>query len=148
VKCNTSSVTENATPAIKLLSFSFALALVGCSASGDRDVAEAAVARFHADLDASRFDPMYVAASDDLKGSATHDEFVGMLAAIHRRLGLVKSAEPTSWAVKFQASGATATLAYKTAYANGEATEAFLYRMKDGQALLMGYDIHSDVLEK
>jgi uncharacterized protein DUF4019 len=123
-----------------------AVAMAGCSMSADTKLAEQAVPQFHAMLDAGRFDAIYEAASEDLRKATKQDSFVALLEAIHRKLGTTKSSAERNWNVNYQTSGTFVTLDYSTTYAEGDATEQFVYRLKDGKALLAGYHINSTAL--
>jgi hypothetical protein len=121
-------------------------ALCGCSMSADTATAEQAVPRFHEQLDAGRFDEIWDQSADELKKASPHQEFVGFLSAVHRKLGDTKSADKTGWNVNYQTSGSFVTLGYKTVFAEGDAQEQFVFRLKDKTALLVGYHINSMAL--
>jgi hypothetical protein len=112
--------------------------------SADTSAAEQAVPRFHELLDAGNFIEIYEKSSDDLKTSATQKDFVALLEAVHRKLGNTKSAEKIGWNVNYQTSGTFVTLNYKTAYADGNADEQFVYRLDGKVALLAGYHVNSN----
>lgn len=120
--------------------------VAGCSASVDTKAAEQAVARFHQMLDAGQFEAMYAASADDLRKSAAQRDFIALLEAVHRKLGNTGAATEQKWNINYHTSGTFVTLAYSTRYAAGEAAEQFVYRMQDGQALLVGYHINSNAL--
>ena len=119
-----------------------ALALGACQAGADTDAAEAQVAAFHAGYDAERFEPLFAKASPTLKELTPREQFVGFLAETHKRLGRVKSATRTGWNVNYGTEGSQVTLTYETAFANGTATETFVYDTKDPPRL-MGYHINA-----
>jgi hypothetical protein len=120
--------------------------LAACSVSADTKQAEQAIQRFHELLDAGQSAAIYEAAAEDLKTVSTEAEFVAFLDAVHRKLGLSKSSSQKGWNVNYGTSGKFITLNYETAYAEGQATEQFLYRITDGNALLAGYHVNSNVL--
>jgi len=120
--------------------------LCACSMSGDTAVAEQAVPKFHEFLDAGRFAEIYEGASADLKNAGSQGDFVALLDAVHRKLGMVKSSEKQGWNVNYDTSGTFVTLTYKTTYAEGEAGEQFVYRIKGSAAALAGYHINSMAL--
>jgi hypothetical protein len=121
-------------------------ALCGCSMSADTTTAEQAVPKFHEQLDAGRFDEIWDQSADELKKVTQHQEFVDLLAAVHRKLGNTKSADRTGWNVNYQISGSFVTLGYKTVFAEGDAQEQFVFRLKDKTAQLVGYHINSMAL--
>ena len=118
-------------------------ALSGCSISADTTAAEQAVSKFHEQLDASRFNEIYEGSSEDLKKASSRQDMVALLEAVHRRLGATKSSKEQTWHVNFHTSGDFVTLKYKTAYANGDMDEEFIYRMQDKTPLLAGYQFKS-----
>lgn len=120
--------------------------LSACSSSADIDAADHQVPAFHKLLDGGRFEDIYGGSSDELKAASTQADFVALLEAVHRKLGDTKSAERQSWNLNFHTSGTFVTLTYKTVYAEGDAAEQFVYRIKDGEALLVGYHINSTTL--
>jgi hypothetical protein len=121
-------------------------ALCGCSMSADTTLAEQGVPRFHEQLDAGRFDEIWEQSGDELKKASPQKEFVEFLSAVHRKLGDTKSADKTGWNVNWQTSGSFVTLGYKTVFAEGDATEQFVFRLQDKTALLVGYHINSMAL--
>jgi hypothetical protein len=123
-----------------------ALAMAGCTMSADTKLAEDAVPKFHEMLDAGQFDEIYAGAGDELKHVATKQDFVALLAAVHRKLGASKTSTEKGWHVNIHTSGTIVTLNYATTYAQGEAGEQFVYKLDGGQALLVGYNINSNAL--
>ena len=57
-----------------------------------------------------------------------------------------KSSSQKGWNVNVGTAGKFITLNYSTAFAEGEASEQFVYRVADGQALLAGYHVNSKAL--
>lgn len=123
----------------------FAL-LAGCSMAADADRAAQAVPKFHEMLDAGRFEDIYAGAADDLKGATPQKDFVALLEAVHRKLGNTKSSTQQGWNVNYHTSGTFVTLNYATAYAEGDASEQFVYRLRANEALLAGYHVNSNAL--
>ena len=120
--------------------------LGGCSMSADSKLAEQAVPEFHHMLDAAQFDVIYDGSADDLKRVATRKDFVDLLDAVHRKLGVVASSNQRTWKVNDNTSGSYVTLIYDTKYAEGDATEQFVYRLEIDKALVAGYHINSNAL--
>ena len=123
-----------------------AFALAACSSSADKSFAEHATVDFHEMLDAGQFDAIYAGAGQELKDVAKQQDFVALLQAVHKKLGNLRSTVPQGWNVNYQTSGTFVTLGYATHYAEGDASEQFVYRIKDGKALLVGYNINSNAL--
>jgi hypothetical protein len=51
-----------------------------------------------------------------------------------------------SWNIRSGTSGTFVTLTYSSTYAEGEASEQFVYRLQGNTALLAGYNVNSDAL--
>lgn len=123
-----------------------AIFVAGCTTSVDTRVAERAVDTFHEMLNAGQFELIYAAGSDDLKRVAKREDFVALLDAVHRKLGVTKSWSKRGWSVNYHTSGTFVTLSYSTIFDEGDAGEQFVYRLQDGKALLVGYHINSTAL--
>jgi len=117
-----------------------------CTMSADTALAERAVDVFHEMLNAGQFEAIYAASADDMKKAAQREEFVALLEAVHRKLGVTKSWSKRGWNASYNTSGRFMTLAYSTIYEEGDAAEQFVYRLADGKALLAGYHINSAAL--
>ena len=120
-------------------------ALIGCNPVKAKASAEAAVKEFHEQLNKGDFKGIYAAAHADLKQASTEKDFVALLDAVHRKLGLVQSSEPNGWRVN--ATGhVNVVLAYKTKFAEGDGVETFNYQIEGEKAVLVGYNISSNAL--
>lgn len=122
------------------------LLLVGCSAVQDAKAADAQIAAFHQKLNAQDFAGIYAGAGPELKASATQDEMVQLLSAIHRKLGAFQSGADTGWHENLTTGGHFLTVTYSARYERGAATERFEYRMRGAQAQLSGYHISAPAL--
>jgi len=122
------------------------LIMTSCSMSGDTAAAEQAVSKFHELLDAGRFVELYEGSASELKRATPQKDFVALREAAHRKLGNTKSSEKRNWNVNYHTSGTFVTLTYKTVYAEGEASEQFVFRMQDKAATLLRYNINSNAL--
>ncbi|NBD19790.1 DUF4019 domain-containing protein [Aquabacterium fontiphilum] len=120
--------------------------LAGCSMSADTQLAESQVPNFHSSFNSGDFKGVYTFAADDLKQATSEADFVALLEAVHRKLGTMESTTRETWHVNYHTSGTLVTLAYKSNYQHGEATETFVYRLKDGSAKLAGYHVNSNAL--
>ena len=129
---------------IFLLFVTMLLALAGCSMSADTAVAEQEVPRFHQQLDAAQFVDIYQACADEMKKATSEKNFIAFLEAVHRKLGLTKTSERQGWHVNYTTTGAFVTLVYKTKFAEGEASEQFVYRLDGKVAKLVGYNVNSN----
>jgi hypothetical protein len=133
--------------AILLMSVAAAsLGLAGCSAVKGKEAADRAVKQFHEQLDKGEFKNIYSAAHPDLKAVSTEKDFIALLEAVHRKLGMVQSSEPAGWNVNTFNFKINVVVGYKTKFAEGEAVETFTYRVEGEKALLLGYNINSQAL--
>jgi hypothetical protein len=127
-----------------------ALALVAaCAGFAAKGQAETGVSTFHDMLDAERYEDIYDATDDLFKNATPKSQFVEILGAVHRKLGMVQSAEQRSFYSQDRAgtnAGSYLQLTYDTAFAEGHATEQFNWRVTNGQVRLAGYNINSSLL--
>lgn len=118
--------------------------LAGCAKPADPDQAEQAVPQFHMALMGGDFAGIYDRAARELQQSQSQQDFVAYLQKVRSTLGEVKGAERTAT----QVEGRRVTLTYKTAYANGPATEEFVIRADEGQApVLVAYRLLTPALK-
>ncbi len=132
--------------ALRLSILATAAVFAACSASANTRQAEAAVQQFHDLLDSGQSSAVYDSASDDLKRVSPEQQFVPLLDAVHRKLGQTKTATRSGWNVNYSTSGNFITLNYQTVYAEGPASEQFVYRMVGDKPILAGYHISSNAL--
>jgi hypothetical protein len=121
-----------------------AVAVVGCSGmTKGKEDADRAVAEFHAQLNAGRYDAIWDAGGDDLKGAISRKDFSALLAAVRRKLGDVTGSTTRSWNVNSRNLTTYVALVQDTTFVTGKATETFQYVVRDGRAVLIGYNISS-----
>ncbi|WP_051278868.1 DUF4019 domain-containing protein [Chitinilyticum aquatile] len=123
-----------------------AIFLVSCSMSEDYKQAEQSVPRFHSSYDAGEFKAIYSTAGNELKKATTEERFVKFMTAVHQKLGEVTSSKATGKNINYNTSGTYVTLNFVTTFSKGKGTEQFVYHVKDGKPLLIGYHINSDAL--
>lgn len=123
-----------------------ALALAGCSFGTDVPVAEKAITAFHAQLDAAQFGPIYAGSGSEMKKATSEQRLTAFLGAVHRKLGLFKSGKTIGWNENLNTGGHYVAINYQAVYEHGPAAESFTYRVDDGKAMLVGYNVNSDVL--
>jgi hypothetical protein len=95
---------------------------------------------------AKTFDQIYAEASDEFKAAATAEDLTKLLAAIDRKLGAFQSSTSSSWSVNYSTSGTSVVYAVRSLFANGSGDETFSFLIRDGKALLAGYNIQSSAL--
>jgi hypothetical protein len=120
--------------------------IAGCGTKADIGIVDAAVTKFHNQLDAGKFDEMYDESDDAFKAAATKQKFVDLLSAIHRKLGSVKSAGRQGFFVNFGTVGERIRLTYSSQFENDHADEEFVFQVSGKSVRLVGYHINSDAL--
>lgn len=128
----------------------FALSLSGCGDTiSGRRVAEPEVARFHEMLKRRDFEAMYAATGEQFKLLAPKKRAIALFAAIDRKLGPLRKTEQINWHVNTKNLVTTVALVYQSKFDDGEATETFTFRVQNGKAELIDYNIASmDMLIK
>jgi hypothetical protein len=111
--------------------------LAGCHPVQDYSVVDSAVDLFHQRLASSEDDTIYRDAGVDFQRSIDLETNRKFLGQIRRRRGMPGRATRTS----FDIQGAVVTAKYQTSFANGDATETFVWRLQDGKATLLGFTI-------
>lgn len=130
-----------------LLFVALAIGLVGgfsgCGLKKDTKAAEAEVDRFHQRWNADEFKAVYDEAHANFRNSQSADVTIGTLQGVKRNYGTFKSAVRRSWGFSTDNGVTDVKLKYDSAYENGAAVEAFVYRMTGDKPLLVSYDIMS-----
>jgi hypothetical protein len=108
-----------------------------------RKTAERAVDVFHSQLDSERYSEMYAQADEDFKKAGSQEELEKLVRAVHQKLGKVRTANQVGYLVNVSTNGTFVTLTYDTAFADGKATEQFVWRLRDGRAALYNYNVNS-----
>lgn len=109
-------------------------------------LAEKQVAQFHQQLDAGQVQQIYAESAEPMRKATSEQDMAALLAAVHRKLGMVKSSTRGAWSVHAGTSGTYVSLSYSTHFSEGDATERFDYQVDGGKALLAGCHINSNAL--
>jgi hypothetical protein len=140
------SASRRATPKFIIVILLFICMSAGCGGSGDRAASEAATAQFHRQLDAEQYSAIYREADDQLHEVISEAKLTEVLTAIHEKLGVVRSAKVKGWLVNASTRGTFVTIVDRTMFTTGEGEERFVWRMRDGRARLLKYNVNSDAL--
>lgn len=125
------------------------LSTLSCSMSKDKGTAHQGVEKFHGQLNQERYHDIFAEAGEELQKAVSEEELTEFLSAVHRKLGNVKSSDPTGWHVNYTPSGTIVTLGYNSQFDEGKATEQFIWRVSGDKASLIRYDINSpDLITK
>jgi len=111
-----------------------------------RKLADAAVRRFHEQLNAGDFEGIYREADQGFKTDQDHDESIRFLEAVHRKLGLAGPETRLNIRVETNPGGTFLTTQYSTTFAAGTATEMFIWVKSGGKLKLNGYHVQSNAL--
>jgi hypothetical protein len=117
-----------------------------CSLTRGKGIAEAAVVRFHDQFNAAQYHEIYEQADQAFKKSASEDEFVALLEAVHRKLGTVKEAHSSGWGINTTMAGTMATLTYDIEFSEGKGNEQFVFHISGDKAALYHYNVNSPLL--
>ena len=117
--------------------------LASCGVKEGFKDAEAQVARFHATLDAGKSAEIWSTGDAQLRQSASREQFIGLLDAVHRKLGKVKESKQVGWNANATTGGTFFTVTMDTAFERGNGTEEFVFKKTDQRVALAGYQIDS-----
>lgn len=123
------------------VAFVLILGASGCGLKQNTKAAEAEVDRFHQRWNAEDFKAIYDEAHANFRNSQSADVTIGTLQGVKHNYGAFKSATRRSWGFSSDDGVTNVKLKYDSAYENGSAVEAFVYRMSGDKALLVSYDI-------
>ena len=116
-----------------------ACSLLSCSTTTNRDIAEKAVETFHAQYNSQLFETIELSAAPEFKGVGGSGKTY--LQKVHEILGKVTSSAQGTGSVQNQAGEAVINLMYITEFANSQAPETFVFRVKDKRARLIFYEV-------
>ncbi len=116
------------------------------NATADLAASEKAIAAFHADANAAKFDDIYFASSDEMQNAQDVADFETFLGAVHRKLGKAGKSTQEGWRINYMNGTSMTILNMKTIYEKGEAEEIFTFKSSPNGPLLVGYNIQSKEL--
>ena len=126
-----------------LLLAACALSLVGCGMAEGVDAAGDAVVVFHEQFNAGSFGEMYDAGGDDLRATATRNDFMTTMASFRTKLGSIGETRRTGFNARVGTDGTFVQLEYVTEFENGTGTEEFTWEISEGRARRLGYSVDS-----
>ena len=123
------------------------LALVALSSCKDmtqgKGLAETAIVDFHKQFNEGKFKELYAAGHADLKASATEDDFVKLLEAVHRKLGRQVKSTDAGWRINSFNLKTSVVFSQNTEFEHGKGVETFTYIVSGESCTLQGYRINS-----
>jgi hypothetical protein len=120
--------------------------LAACHPVQDASQIDAEVERFHDRLASGEGDAIYQEAGPEYQRSLDSGTNGRFLARIRRKMGVPGRAIRTGYNVMYTSAGATVNTQYRVSYTNGEAQETFVWRLKDGKAVLLGFTISNPLM--
>ena len=119
------------------------LLLASCGGTAD---AKRGVANFRARAAQTSFTEIYWRAAPEFRQSATEEQFLRVMTALNRKLGPWTSAGEPGWNVTRGTAGQVVNLTYQSQFAKGAGSEQFMWRIEDGEPVLLGYHVSSPLL--
>ena len=117
------------------------LFLAGCNPVKSSALADAAVVDFHANFDKENYDKIFDDAHPDFKAAQPKAKVVEFAKSVREKMGKVKSTSRTNWNIKSNNMKTNVNFSYATEFENGAGTEKFIYRITDGKATLLSWNI-------
>jgi hypothetical protein len=117
-----------------------------CTPTENKKAAEEAVVDFHQKLNSARFREIYDSSDTEFKKAISEPDAVAYFNAVNGKLGLAKNSELKSWRVNFSANRRLVALEYQTEFAQGQASEEFIWNVDGDRAKLFRYNINSPTL--
>jgi len=116
--------------------------LTSCNSAKNTGEAEKAVKEFHVLFDAKEFEKIYNTAHADFKASQPKEHTIDFLRSLRENLGIVKSTKRTGWRVSSFDMKTNVILKFSTVFENAKGSETFTYRIVDGNAVLLGWNVN------
>jgi len=111
-----------------------------------RRLAQEGVGAFHDAYDTGRFTFIYATADPLYRRSVSAAVAAETLTAVRGVLGPVKATRTVGVNIDFKNGGAVVFLVQQTAFVHGDGTERFSFRVSDGIAALISYQVDSKAL--
>jgi hypothetical protein len=108
-----------------------------------KPAAEAAIGRFHQQMNEGRFEEIWNEAHEKFRGASSKEKYLEFMSAIERKLGKVQSSKNAGWKVNTVNFTTVVLMNQSTTFEKGSGTETFTFEMKGENALLVGYNIQS-----
>jgi hypothetical protein len=119
------------------------LLLAACHRVPETSVVDEAVELFHQRLASGDDASIYRDADPVYQRSVDSEANTRFLARVRSKLGMPGRAIRTF----FSSAAGVANTQYEVTYTNGDATEIFFWRVKDGKATLIGFTINSPLMQ-
>lgn len=111
-----------------------------------KEEAQAGVSKFHSQFNERKFSQIFDDSDEEFRSTVTKEQLTELLEAVHRKLGSVKNSNQVNWKVQTTPSGTFARVTYQVDFSEGKGTEEFVFRVSDGKAQLVSYNVNSPLL--
>ena len=132
--------------AITALLFAYLAWQCGTGLKQGQRLADAAVERFHADLDEGHYEQIYLDADENFRQGVKIEEFSKLFGAIHGKLGNTGRATLVNISANVTLTETFITTRYSTNFEKGQAAETFTWVKQNGLLVLHEYNIQSSAL--
>ena len=114
-----------------------------CGFAEGKDAAEKAMDQFHQQFNGEQYSEIYAGADAQFKRATTEAALTQLLQAVRRKIGTFKQARQTNFNIVSGTNGTSVTMVYASEFAQGSATEQFMYTIVGSKGVLVGYNINS-----
>ena len=121
---------------------------LGSALLGARKLSNAAVARFHQEVNQGSFDQIWREADEPFQSEATRENLFRVLNLVRAKLGDAESANLINVQVNTNTRGSFVTTVYNSRFAKDEAVETFTWKKAGTGLKLYSYNIRSDALTR
>jgi hypothetical protein len=104
---------------------------------------DGAVAAFHGQLDRAQYEDIYGEATDQFRGTGSRQQAIAFLKQVHGKMGASGKSSIRGLDVSVSTQGRFVSAAYASEFAQGPATESFVWRMDQDQPRLWNYQVDS-----
>jgi hypothetical protein len=120
------------------------LFISGCGGlTKGKPAAEAAISRFHQQMNEGRFEEIWNEAHEKFRGAGSKEKYLEFMSAIERKLGKVQSSKNAGWKINTLNFTTTVLMNQNTTFEKGSGTETFTFEIEGENAFLVGYNIQS-----
>ena len=113
------------------------------------ELSRTAVDKFHSQFNNGQYREIYLNADTSFKKNTKESDFIELLESVKRKIGsVISKSENGIQANGFESSGITVNVQFKTKFTDGEASEQFVWIVKNKEAKLGSYTITSPELIK
>lgn len=116
------------------------------SISRGGELGDTAVSEFHRQYNSREIAGIHAAAASDFRKAVPLVKFTPFATMLHQKLGQWKSGSRDRINLNNQNGNKTLELTYNSTFANGTATEDFVFDYNGDKPLLLGYNVKSPAL--